>query len=193
MKNKYKTLIISCWVVLIIYFIIKILGGNYFNIEVEWKNLIEACSFLDKNPLLSCFVKAPFYSISSYFVYLTITKKKFKDDYWVALIFLLSPFLKRYLTAIGFILDGIMVVVIPYIVLIKNKKEKPLYSLIRVFIANLLLIAFEVISGLTRNIGYYIPLTNNTLIGLILSIDYYIMVILYYLHTREYIEKREVN
>lgn len=192
MKNKYKTLIISCWVVLLIYFVIKLLGGNYFDIEVNWKNFINICDFFDKYPLLSCFIKAPVYSISSYLIYLTITKQKFKDDWWMMIILFVQPFCKRYISPLGLLIDGLTLIIIPFIKLFINKKEKWYFAILRVLIGNVLLILFQMISIFTRNMGYYIPLANNTLIGIILSIDYYIMIILYYLHTRQYFQRKEV-
>ena len=189
MKDKYKILIISCWAVLIVYCLIKVLGGNYFDIEVNWSGFINICNFFDAYPLLSCFIKAPFYSVSSYLIYLAMTNQKIKDDWWVLLVFLASPFLKRYITVLGFILDTIMIIILPFIKLLisKNSIWK---SLLIVIIANVLTIVFQFISILTRNVGYFIPLANNTLIGIILSIDYYIMIILYYLYTREISKKK---
>lgn len=183
MKNKYKTLIISCWAVLLIYFVIKLLGGNYFEAICYNPHIVSVCDFIDNNYWISYLFKAPIYSFSSYFIYLIITKQKFKADWWLLLLFLPIPFIKKYLVVVGFILEFIIIIILPILILIKNKHSF-WKSLLRVIIANVITIVFQFISIMTRNVGYYIPL-DSTLIGIIMSIDYYLMIYLYYLYSNK--------
>ena len=192
MKDKYKTLIISCWVVLLVYFVIKLLGGNYFEAICYNPNIVSICEFVDNNYWVSYLFKAPAYAITSYLVYLTITKQKLKDDWWMIIILLVQPFCKRYILPLGLAIDAFTLIIYPTLKLIFVNKDKWWIVILRVLIGNVLLVAFQLLSTFTRNIGYYIPL-DNTLVGIIMSIDYYLMTLLYYLHTRDYYYKKEVK
>ena len=49
-KEKYiKRVIIVCWVALAICFVIKLFGGNFFQIICENETFIAICEFCDNN------------------------------------------------------------------------------------------------------------------------------------------------
>lgn len=91
--------------------------------------------------------------------------------------------LKAKLPLIGMILDLLIGILIP---LIRNKFKN--WKI--VIIGNILLIIFQFISLITKNIGGYIT-SDSILVSSILSIDYYIMLVLYYLYT--HFERKENN
>lgn len=177
MKNKYKTLIISCWVVLIACFLIKIIGASNFEIVSTNDNFIKICNWIDKSWVIYV-VATLVYVPSTYIMYLCFTKQKLFNDWWIILLLLPASLLKNKIAVIGWIIDLSVLIVIP---LIKGKFKNGLY----VLFGNILIIAFQFISLLTKNINFH--LTNEpTLIALIMQIDYYIMIILYYLYTQYY-------
>lgn len=190
MKDKYKTLIISCWVVLLVYFVIKLLGGNYFEAICYNPNIVSICEFVNTS-WTRYLLMIPIYTFSSYLIYLTMTKQKLGNDKHIILILLPASIFKEYLLILGLIIDTIVWIIYPFYRLYKNKNNLKT-CILRVLIGNILIIIFQIISSLTRNIGYYIPL-NDVLIGLVMSIDYYLMIALYYLHTRNYYYKKEVK
>lgn len=178
MKDKYKTLIISCWVVLLICFLIKLLGGNFFAIATDNKVLIAFCNST-QGTILYYLTAIVLYNISTYFYFLAILKKKWfkgKDYIIVGVVFVFSIlkviFIKY--ASIFFIIELIVTIILPIII---NKK-----LWLRSIIAYCLMIGFQVISLITKNIGIKI-IHENFLFSLIFSIDYYVMIILYYLYS----------
>jgi hypothetical protein len=74
----------------------------------------------------------------------------------------------------------------PLLFLIKNIKRA-----IFILIANALLLAFQMISLITKNIGLILVTDKGLLIGIIYSIDVTLMVILYYLYSNTIKQKKE--
>lgn len=176
-KDKYKLLIVSCWVVLIACFLIKILGGNWFEIICENENFINICDWLDGS-WFKYVVATLVYAPSSYLIYLCLTKQKLLDDWWILLILIPAPLLKDKIAILGWVIDLFVLLLMP---LIKGKFKNWLH----VLVGNVLLIGFQFVSLLMKNIN--INLTNEpSLFALIMQIDYYIMIILYYLYIQNY-------
>ena len=173
-NNHIFALICSFWLVLIIYFIVKLLGGNYFNVICENQKFIDFCNWLD-NSWMKFVVSTIMYEISSYPVYLAITKQRFGKDWWVMLILLPASIIKYFYGAWGLIFDLMFAVFIP---LIKSKGN----LLIRIIFSQIIIILFQFISLITKDIGNYMP-NESVLVSIILTIDYYVMIILYYLYS----------
>ena len=181
-KQKYETLIISCWVVLIACFLIKIFGGNWFEIICENQNFINICEWLDRS-WVKYIVATLVYAPSSYLIYLCLTKQKLLDDWWILLILIPAPLLKDKIAILGWVIDILVLILLP---LIKGKFKNWLYLLIGIGLT----FAFQLVSLLTKNIT--INLTNEpSLIALIMQVDYYIMIILYYLYIQYYRKEKE--
>lgn len=174
MKDKEKILLYACWAVLIAYFLIKMLGGNYFEIACENERFIAFCNWLD-NSWFKFVISIITYTTSMYMIYLCIVKKKILNDWWMILVMLPASVIKYYNPIIGLVLDFIYIILIPLIIS-KGKLWK------RVIVGNVLMFAFQLISLITKNIGYYYD-NSSMLVGLIYMIDYYLMIILYYLYT----------
>ena len=182
MRNKYKTLIISCWIVLIICFLIKMLDLCNFNIICNNDNFALLCNWIDSSWMIYL-IATIVYVPSAYLMYLCFTKQKLFDDWWIILLLLPNALLKNKVAILGWMIDLSVLIIIP---LIKAKFKNWLY----VIFGNVLIVAFQFISLLTKNIN--INLTNEpTLIALIMQIDYYIMIVLYYLYVQYY--RKELN
>lgn len=175
MKDKYKILIISSWIVLIICFAIKLFGGNWFEVMVENQNFINACNWLDSNLIALYSISTLTYCASMYLIYLSLTKQKIKSDLWILLVMLPGSILKGFVPILGLIIDISIWFLIP-LIKYKFKNWK------RVIIGNILIVAFQLISLFIRNIGWNLD-NQSSLLSLIMMIDYYIMIILYYLYT----------
>lgn len=177
MKNKYKVMITSCWVLLIICFVLKIFGANWFEPVLTDGNFVEFCNWLDNNwakYIFSSIVYVP----SSYLVYLCLTKQKLGKDLWLIILLIVSSILKWNFVIISTVIELSTMILIP---LIKGKFKNILW----VLIGNLLIILLQLVSLFTRTLGFNLS-SDSMLIGFIMQIDYYIMIILYYL----YINKR---
>lgn len=178
-EDKLKILrksIIMFWALLFICSLIKLLGGNIFEIAVDSKRFISFCNIVDKYPVIHYVLNY----ISYLFVMVTLTKtlinfkeNKYHKYIWIASCIIINSlrFINAYL---GMVLDIIYLLIISYIY---N------HSFIKGIISNILILLFQCISLFTRNIGVHIT-TTNFLIEFILCIDYYIMIALYYLHNR---------
>lgn len=83
MSNKLKILIITCWVVYIICLIIKLCGGNRFEIATTNQRFIDVCNYIDNNLWLKMIIATIIYVISTYIIYLGLTKQKLFKDLWI--------------------------------------------------------------------------------------------------------------
>ena len=180
-KNIYKVLIESCWILLIFCFALKLLFGNLFAISVESQNFIAFCDWLDTH-WLKYIIATIVYVPSSYLLYLCVSKQKIGTDLWLLPLLLPMPFVKDKIAVIGLIIELFIGVIYP-LIKFRFKRWK------HVIIGNVLIFAFQLLSLLVRNIGVYID-NSSMLIGIIMQIDYYIMLVLYYLYLNN---RKEMN
>lgn len=169
-----------CWVALIAFWCLKLFGGNWFEIMVENENFIKF-SELVQNSWLKYLVSFITISVGNYFMFGAISQNivfkgktlilviVFITSIWavsnfVPLSFLFLPFWYGYFVVILF---GI----------IEQVGWKKLYGVLAIVLEFL----FSTISMATRNINASI--LSDYLSSLILSIDVYLMIILYYLYT----------
>lgn len=185
-KQKYETLIVSCWVVLIACFIIKIFGGNWFEIICENQNFINVCELLDNNLIVRSIVYAIFYFASSSLIMLSQLKYKITDKKALPIIItilVLSIIRQLYVSReVDAIMDLVILIVIPLVIKIIENKKIILNDVLRIIVGIVLVFVFQIISQVAKDIGItYVD--EYSLIVFILSIDYYIMICLYYLYS----------
>ena len=184
MKDKYKTLIISCWVVLLCCFVVKLLGGNFFEIVCENEKFIRFCEFVDGN-ILKYVISFIMYIVSTYIYLLSIVRNEISNNKKIigAVVLALLWFIKLLVYNIPIIAMLLEFGVIIGLPIILNKKYWKM-SLIGC-VLNLL---FQFISLITKNVK--LDYVDETMfIAIIFNIDYYIMIILFYLYrTKEYNE-----
>lgn len=183
MRDKYKTLITACWIVLICCFIIKLLGGNWFEIVCNNENFVSFCSWF-KIDSLQYYVLTGITNITSTTLFiLTILNEKITNKKFlliIGLIVFLTHIVKCLINE--FINIPILLIIIDFLIafvlpIIINKK-----LFLKSLESNILLVIFQLISLLTKNIGIK-NVDNNVITSLIFMIDYYIMLVLYYLYT----------
>lgn len=184
MKKKYETLIISCWIVLIICLLIKLLGGNYFEIACQNQTIINICNFIENSFLYYVFCFILYFVGTIYYFKGVLKQTKLRGVYaYIYIVVILLWIIKVLLDKSAFIpffIELLVLIIVP-ILYDHNKWWK--YILYYA-----LTIVFQVITLITKNIGLKI-VDDNFLIGLFYSIDYYIMVILFYLYSTK--NKRE--
>ena len=183
MKQKYKVLIIVCWAVYIACLIIKLCGGNRFEIATTNERFIAICDYIDNTLCLKAKICSIFYIISMYLIYLCLTKQKLLKDWWMLIILLISSII-NVLTNNTYVNLGLSLITMVVIPLIKTKGKLWIHIIIGV----LLVCLFQQISLWTRNIGWNLD-NQSTLVSMIFQIDYYIMIIIYYL----YVNGKEIN
>ena len=177
MKDRYKTLIISCWAVLLCCFVVKLLGGNFFEIAYDNAQFQWFCHFIEKN-ILKYIVSFIMYMVSAYIYLLAVVKNEISKTKKIIGVLLFSSlwvaklFLYKY-PVIAMILEFVVIIGIPILL---NKKYWKM-----AIIGCGLNFLFQLISAITKNLTLSF-IDNNTVTGIIFSIDYYIMIILFYLY-----------
>ena len=175
-------------------FLIKIIGGNWFELICGNQNFINICEWLDNNLITRSIIYAVLYFLSGSLIILAQLKQKIKDNNSLIIIaiILITAIIRQLYSnrSIDGIMDLIVLILLPLIFnIIKDKKVK-INKLLRIFIGVIIVFCFQLISQITRNIGInYVD--ENCIIGFILSIDYYIMIILYFLYSNR--KESELN
>lgn len=197
-SKSLKRIINIQWLFLIIYMIIKFLGGNYFEIVCENQGFINACNFIDNNLWCKIIVCTITSYIMFYFFYLAILQKLFFNKKQLIIFLIIIPvetIIKLFTNdLISIIIDNIMFFLIPLIFKIISKEKFTLkFILLYYLLGNGLNLLFQFISAFVRNLSITI-LDENTLISLILSFDVFIMLSLYYSYSNLLrIERKEMK
>lgn len=187
-KVRYlKRVILVSWVTLLICFLIKMLGGNIFVIVCENERFKQVCDFTDHNfianyivSFIYCLISLSLYSLSI----LEQTKFKKSQMMTILLTVLTGTFIKIQSVILGWIFDIWQMFIMNMIFLGKNYRKY-----IRIFIGAVLLILFQIISLIIKDIGIK-TIGDSILEEIIFSIDIIIMEILYLAYT---ITKRKEN
>ena len=175
MKDRYKTLIISCWVVLLCCFVVKLLGGNFFEIVCENEKFIKFCEYCNTG-FMYWVIAYVTYTFSTT-IYLMAVCKFEKPKWYIVLGVLIVCTIKAFINMypiIATIIELCFLVLTPIIINKKNWK--------RSIVGYLLVMVFQIVSLLTKNVGIQF-IRNDIFTTLIFSIDYYIMLILYWLYS----------
>jgi len=176
-KRVLKRTILLCWILLFICFIIKLIGGNWFEVLCNNLKFISACSYVDTHIISQYFIGcvSTFITLSLYLLAI-LQRFRFNKKQTKLLIFviLIGTAVKIYNPLYGLIVDLIQLLILP--LLFRGKIK-------RTIIALSLNIIFQVISLITKNISIINFTTENILIAIIYSIDVYIMLLLYYLYS----------
>ena len=180
---RLKVLIIVCWIAYIICLIIKLCGGNRFEIATSNETFIAICDYIDNTLWLKMVVCSIFYILNSYLSYLCLTKQKFGKDWWMIFILLVASIINIYFNN-TYVNIGISLFTLIVIPILRNQGR----YWVHVIIGVLLICLFQQISLWTRSIGWNLD-NQTTLVLLIMQIDYYIMLVIYYL----YINRKEIN
>ena len=191
-KTFYDTptgmLIIVSWVVLIICLIIKLLGGNWFELGTDNERFIYFCDYVDNHQVLKMILACCIYLFTTLpILKILLDKRKLSPQYYAIFVPLMicKSIVSWYSVAISYILDLLIIILLP-LILCKFKNWK------RVIFANVLVFAFQCITLLFRNIGIRIGFNiyNSFLTQAIYQVDYYLMILLFYLHYFKFKENK---
>lgn len=177
-KVKYlKRVIIVSWVTLIVCFLIKIFGGNFFVIVCENERFIKVCEFADNNLIANFIVSFAFGFVSNYFFTLAILEKVKHSRFELIVVtttIAVGTAIKMTSISFGWIFDIWQTVFMHMLFLGKNYKKY-----IRIPIGIGLLLAFQVLSLIVKDVGIK-TLGSYLVTDIIFSIDILIMEILYF-------------
>lgn len=181
-----KRMIILCWILLAVCFVVKIFGGNFFNIVCQNERFIKACEFVDKNVWLQYIIGC----VSTLFLqtlyllaiskHLWFTRKR--EIVIVVTTMTLGVGLRLISNIFGYIIDIYQYLVMPFLI---RDKYKCNVKFRRVFLGLFLTVIFQITSLVVKNLEIFPVTDNNFLIAVIYNIDVSIMIILYYLYSNK--------
>jgi len=177
-KIKYlKRVIIASWVALAVCFVIKMFGGNLFEIICNNEAFIKVCEYKDTHLWLDYIMSGLYCFVSVYFFTLAILQRN-RYKIWELILVIITVLggtaIKIWCFEYGIIFDIWQVILLPAILIGKDWK-----SYWKIILANVLLILFQVISMFTKGTTPQ-EIYNNSIIGMIYSFDVLIMTLLYY-------------
>lgn len=180
-KERYlKRVIVVCWIALGICFGIKLFGGNLFEIMCENENFIKVCEYADNHFWATYVIYLVYGYVTLYFLTLAmIGEWKYSKVQLVVFTIttILAVYVKLLSTTTGLVFDIWQGIIMPIIFVWKKKKRIPY-----IFLANGLLIIFQLMSMFAKNISIGIITNNGVLITTIYSIDVALMIFLYYFY-----------
>lgn len=188
-KKVLGTAIALSWIVLVVCFIIKSLGGNWFQLLDGADEL----SILDTNIIVSTTLCAIWSALMFTFYYLAICeRKRFHLLTHILLIvyFVAIAIAKIYIPTDYYILfDLLSGFTVPFILVYKTNKKY-----FRIIIAYVLNCGFQAISVAVRNLNPFEIVEGSLFVELLFTFDVLIMIVLYYLYTLyKNIKKKEVG
>lgn len=167
--------IIIAWALLFICFIFKLFGSKVFDIAVSNQSFIAACNWLDTDGIWCRYIIqiVMFLVSTTLFLLASAMKPSFKTKW----LFVIIPTLcviwvvKYFNNIAGFVLELVCYITIPALM-----SKKWWYG----FVGVALDLLFQILSMFIRGQDMKI-FQDNTILSLILTIDYYIMIALFYL------------
>jgi hypothetical protein len=172
---RLKVLIIVCWVVYIACLIIKLCGGNRFEIATSNETFIAICDYIDNTLWLKITIYACISLIMNTLLALAMMKQKFYTVKQICIfvpLILTMSIISWYSVIAQYILNFV------FCILIILFHPKQWY---RVLIGVILLFIFQFISIFTRNIGGININDEKSFVAIILQIDMIVMLVIYYL------------
>lgn len=184
-RKVLRTAIIICWVVLAVCFIIKIFGGRYFEIATNNDTFVAVCEYVDNQVWLKAILSFAVNLLIAVLINLAVLRQKvLKSKQAIILLtcvivafavaFVGTCVENEIIDIVGFVLSFLPLCICPMIL-----SKKPLRSIL----AFIMYAIFQAISVVVKGLSITKVNDESSLIGLIFSIDVYIMLILYYLYS----------
>lgn len=187
-NRKYRLLLITCWCVLGLCLVIKIFRNDLFIAHTSNKVFQDFCSYVDNNSFVKYgLINLPINILSCSIYYMAVlqenklTKHSLKWLIPLVIYAIIKTIFNRH-DKVFYVVDIIMMIGLPIVI----DKSKWLWAIIS-FGATLL---FQALSMIMK-MNHYEMFDNNTIVFIILNIDYYIMLIIYYLYRLEYKKEKE--
>lgn len=186
--NKLNVVIITCWILLVIALILKLFGLNWFEPATDNQTFINICNYIESNMPLKIVITCLISLVLNTLSVLAILGQRFytKIQFIVFIpIIIASSVVSWYVPIINTILS--FVIYLLPIIWLKKKWYRALIGIV-------LILAFQAISLLAKNIGcVYIQNYTFYFIDLILNIDNLLMCLLFYLYATSKFKMKEDN
>ena len=184
-EKTLKRAIIICWILLAICFVVKICGGNFFNIVCNNENFIKFCNYFDTS-FIRYVIYFTYFMFESIILFL-IVKPDIKIKSKRFFLYCLSVFMfwiVKVLYDVGIIKTEVIISTIFCLVV--------LYALLSIFskkpLLSILIILYQTILGIIasyiKSISLVGTLSDSFLLYFIFNIDYYIVLIITLLYRK---------
>lgn len=174
-----RRVIIISWIALAFCFIVKIFGGNFFEIMCESPNYKALCEYADNHFWLKYLIGI-LSTMLCQTLYVLAILQQYKLKKWQLIItsisVLIGTYIKYVSTMFGWIFDIWFFIGMP--ILFLGKDYKRYWKVLFALAMNLI---FQFVSIIVKNVQIW-NVSENYFIGLIYAIDVYIMCLLYYLY-----------
>lgn len=174
-----RRVIIISWVSLALCFVIKIFGGNFFEIICENQNYKALCEYADSHFWLKYLIGILSTMLCQALYFLAILQE-YKFNKWQLGITIASVLIGTYIkyisTLFGWVFDIWFFIGMP--ILFLGKKYNKYWQ---VLLALAMTLLFQFVSIIVKNLAIVV-VGQSTFITLIFGIDVYIMCLLYYLY-----------
>lgn len=175
-NDKYGMLIFMSWIILIACLVVKMFGGNWFELSTENSKFIEFCLYVDEHMWLKAILACVIYVGTTYpILCIILNNKRLQNKHKILFIpfMILKSLISWYNVAISFVIDFIITLFIP--ILITKKIKRPLLCVVIVLI-------FQIMTIVIRNVSFDFNLSNTFIEQTLYQVDYYLMIILFYLY-----------
>ena len=177
-NTTYGMLIVLSWVVLLICLIIKLLGGNWFELGTDNEKFIAFCEYVDTNQVLKRILACIIYLFTTLpILCILLNEQKLKPRNCAIFIPLMicKSIVSWYSVVISYILDFVIIILLPLILCrLKNWKM--------VVFGNILVFAFQCILLVIRNLSGILNNFESFTEQAIIQLDYFLMILLFYLY-----------
>lgn len=184
-KKNFKVLILTCWALLLICLVIKLFGGNWFELNSENTKFIQFCNYVDNTMWLKMILACLIFIFTTLPVICMLYNVKKLSTKMLLIhipIMIFKSIINWYIVWLGYIIDLIYLIILP-IILTRNWK--------RVLLVNVLAFATQLLTILIRSMSINFNFGNTFLEQALYQIDYYIMILLLYLYNTYFIIKKE--
>lgn len=177
--NKYGMLIVVSWILFIICLVLKLFGGNWFELGTSNTKFISFCEYVDNTLWLKKTLAVVICLFTTYPVYcIMLNEQKPKPIISITLIVLtiFKSLISWYNSIISFCLD-VFILLILMTILNRNFKRN--------IVCFLILNALQIMTLLLRNLdfGFGNFINGNSFVEQsIYQVDYYLMILLFYLY-----------
>lgn len=181
-KEKYiKRVIVISWIALAICFVIKLFGGNLFEVVCKNETFIAVCEYCDNNWWARYIIGLTNTLLSTYLFVMAVVqdiKLKLWEHILLICTCVIGVGIKLWSDNIGWVFDIWQMFIMPAIFIGKDFKQ---YWKILLGVA--LLLVFQVISLFIKNLAIHTATSiNGLVVSLIYSLDITIMLVLYFLY-----------
>ena len=190
-----RRMIILCWILLAVCFVVKLFGGNFFNIVCREERFIKVCQFIEST-FLYYVIAYVIYILGNYLIFKFIAPEiKFKSFKTLLMLvgFTLIWSIKLVLTIFNLPINPVIFTIVELILdilllfAITNKFWKSVIGIVMMF-------GFNIITMVIRNLSFAERIPDNFIVGIIYMIDYYIMLSLSALYSYEiYLRRNDMG